>query len=539
MSGRREKQGWDPRSSSKTGNEAYDAVLQNEAAGYYSPCQPLARLRCLRLIRYRATSTVLLLSLSLFIFSVRETRGQCAGNVSSPGAAADCAARETPREGPIALDPTHSYGLAELIEIAEHHNPSTRIIWERAKQRAGELGLARSTYYPELEGLAVFGDQRLVSPFPEPLAPRGYIMVEEPIVQPEVTLQYLIFDFGKRGASLDSARAGKLAAGADFIQQNQALAFRVASSYYRLITAQERLQSTQETLRTAQTTQDAAESRLNNGLATLPDVLNARAETSQALFDVESADGDAKIARVALTEAVGAEPSPNIVIDGQNGAPLPEALTMSIDALIDRAMADRPDLMAQASRIRAAKDEVRAARSAYKPQISLSGSVAQTSVWPTADFGQLGPASQPTWSAGVSVQWRIFDGGARKNELLIAESKRREAEDELTAIHDEATREVWTAYVAFRTAVRKHEAAVALLKSANESYSASLDAYQYGVKNLIDVVTAEKQLALARLSGVSARSELLVEAVNLEFATGNLLRNQPRATKLQSEDGNK
>jgi outer membrane protein TolC len=80
---------------------------------------------------------------------------------------------------------------------------------------------------------------------------------------------------------------------------------------------------------------------------------------------------------------------------------------------------------------------------------------------------------------------------------------------------------------------------MALLKSANESYSASLDAYKYGVKNLIDVVTAEKQLALARLSGVSARSELFVEAVNLEFATGNLLRNQPPATKLQSQDGNK
>jgi outer membrane protein len=125
---------------------------------------------------------------------------------------------------------------------------------------------------------------------------------------------------------------------------------------------------------------------------------NARAETSQALFDLESAVGDEKIARVTLTEAVGAEPSPNIVIDGQNGAPLPEALTMSIDALIDRAMADRPDLMAQASRIRAAKDEVRAAKAEYKPQILLSGSAAQTSVWPTADSAQLGSASQPTWS---------------------------------------------------------------------------------------------------------------------------------------------
>jgi len=527
------------RSSRKTWTVAYDAVLQNEAAGYDSTCEPLARPRRLRLIRYGATSNVLLLLLSLFIFSVRETRGQCAGNVSSPGAVADCAARETPREGPIVLDPARSYTLAELIEIAEHHNPSTRTVWERAKQRAHELGLAKSAYYPQLESLAVFGDQRLVNPFPKPIAPRGYIMVEVPIVQPEVTLQYLIFDFGKREGTVDSARAEKLAAGADFIQLNQALAFRVASSYYLLITAQERLQAAQDILRTAQTTQDAAEWRLNNGLATLPDVLNARAETSQALFDVESADGDEKIARVTLTEAVGAEPSPNVMIDGQNGAPLPEALTMSIDALIDRAMADRPDLMAQASRIRAAKDEVRAARAAYKPQIALSGSVAQTSAWPTADFGQLGPASQPTWSAGVSVQWKIFDGGARKNDLLIAESKRREAEDELTAKHDQATREVWTAYIAFRTALRKHEAAVALLKSANESYSASLDAYKYGVKNLIDVVTAEKQLALARLSGVSARSELFVEAVNLEFATGNLLRNQPPATKLQSQDGNK
>jgi outer membrane protein len=486
------------------------------------------------LIKCGAPLKVFLLSLSLFIFSVKESVGQCAGTVSSPRVAADCVARETPHEGRVILDPAHPYTLAALIELAEHHNPGTRVIWERAKQRARELGLAKSSYYPELEGLAVSGDQRFINPFPKPLAPRGYTVVEAPFVEPEVTLQYLIFDFGKRGATVDSARAQELAAGADFIQTNQALAFRVASAYYLLLTAQERLQATRETLRTAQTTQDAAESRLTNGLATVPDVLNARAETSQAVFDMESADGDEKIARVTLTEAVGAEPSPNITIDGENSAPLPDALTISIEALIDRAMTDRPDLMAQTLRIRAAEGGVRAARAEYKPQILLSGSIAQTSLWPTADYGQFGPASLPTWTVTLGIQWRIFDGGARKNELLIAQSKQREAEDQFTAKHDQATREVWTAYIAFRTALRKHEAAVALLKSANESYSASLDAYKYGVKNLIDVVTAEKQLALARLSSVSARSELFLEAVNLEFATGNLLRNQPPATRLET-----
>ena len=489
------------------------------------------------LVKYPPRSNVLFLLL-LFIFCAREVSGQCAGMVSSPRTAADCAARETAHEGTVILERSHPYTLAELIDLAEHHNPSTRVIWERAKQKASELGLAKSSYYPQLEGLAIFGDERIITPYPTTIAPRGYVMVEVPIAEPEVTLQYLIFDFGKRGATLDSARAEKLAAGADVIQVNQDLALRVSSAYYLLLTAQESLQAARDTLRTAQTTRDAAEYRLKNGLATLPDVLNARAETAQALFDVESADGNEKIARVTLTEAVGADPSPNIVIDGENSAPLPEELTMSIEALIDRAVSDRPDLMAQTLEIRSADANTRAAKAEYKPQILLSGSLAQTSIWPTTDFGQLGPASEPTWSAGITVQWKIFDGGARKNDLLIAESKRREAADQLTAMRDRATREVWTAYIGFRTAWRKHEAAVALLKSANESYSASLDAYKYGVKNLVDVVTAEKQLAQARLSSVSARSELFLDAVNLEFATGNLLRNQPSATKPQSQDGN-
>jgi outer membrane protein len=494
------------------------------------------RLKGFRMIGYNPSLNVLFFSV-LLAFSATRALGQCAGKVSSPAAVADCAAREIPREGQAILDPIHPYTLAELIDVAERHNPTTRTIWERAKQKARELGLAKAAYYPELEGLAVFGDRRLINPFPKPLAPRGYVMVEVPIVEPEVALQYLIFDFGKREATVDSAKQEKLVAGADVIQVNQALAFHVASAYYQLVTAQERLQAAQDTLRTAQTTQDAAENRLNNGLATLPDVLNARAETSQAVFDEESADGDEKIARVTVTEAVGADPSPDIVIDTQRSAPLPDSLTMSIEGLIDRAMKNRPELMAQTLRIRSTEARIRAAKAEYKPQIVLSGSVAQTSVWPSADYGQLGPASEPTWSAELGVHWRIFDGGVRKNELLIAESKRREAKDELTTINDETTREVWTAYIAFRTALRKHDAAVALLKSANESYSASLDAYKYGVKNLVDVVTAENQLARARLSSVSARSELFLEAVNLEFATGNLLRNQPPATKLQSQDG--
>jgi outer membrane protein TolC len=209
---------------------------------------------------------------------------------------------------------------------------------------------------------------------------------------------------------------------------------------------------------------------------------------------------------------------------------LPSELAASIESLIDRAIADRPDLAAQAAEIRAADDAIRAARSEYWPRVVLQGVAAQTSIWPTADYGQLGNASQATWAAALSIEWKIFDGGERKNEVAQAESKKREAQEELREKRDQATREVWTAYIGFRTALRKEQAAVDLLNSASASYGASLDAYKYGVKNLIDVVTAEKQLAQARLSSVSARSQLFLEAVSLEFVTGNLLRSGPRAT---------
>jgi outer membrane protein len=460
-------------------------------------------------------------------------RAQCAGIATTPASAADCAKHAFPQDREAVLNPAYPYSLAELIDIAELNNPRTHIVWERARQAAERLGIARSAYFPVLSGLAAIADSRVIEPFPEPLATRGYVMVEVPAVVPEITLDYLLFDFGKREAKVDAAAALKLAAGANFIRANQEVAFRVATTYYKLLTAQERLTAAQETLKTAQTTQDAAEAQLNNGRSTLPDVLNARAETSQAVFDLESADGDEKIARVALTEAIGAEPSPNIMIESQEKTPLPQTLTMSVDALIDRAIADRPDLMAQASEIRAAEQEVKAAKSEYLPSFGLTANGAQTSLWPTTDSGKLGQASEPTWAVQLGVEWRLFDGGARKNSLAIAQSKGREARDEMREKKDEATREVWTAYIGFRTAMRKQQAAQSLLESANSSYSASLDAYKYGVKNLIDVVTAEKQLAQARLSGVAARSELLLQAVDLEFVTGNLLRKQPPATQIQ------
>src|ERR1700688_1728902 len=173
----------------------------------------------------------ILLGVLLGLMLAGSCRAQCSSIASTPQAAADCAARATAQSKIASLDTSQPYSLAELVDIGEHNNPRARIAWERAKQKAESLGIAKSEYFPVLAGIAAFGDSRSVNPFPAALVPKGYTMVEVPFVQPEVTLDYLLFDFGKRGAKVDAATAQKLAAGANFIQTNQDVAFQVATAY--------------------------------------------------------------------------------------------------------------------------------------------------------------------------------------------------------------------------------------------------------------------------------------------------------------------
>ena len=455
---------------------------------------------------------------------------QCQGQLSSPEVAADCTARTQAPTTKPEIDPTKAYSLEELIDIAESNNPRTRIAWESAKQAAERLGIARSDYYPHLAALALAGDEHIIEPWPKPLgAPNGYFLLDASTVEEGVELRYNIYDFGRRGGKVEASKAIRLATAAVFQRTNQDVAFRVVTDYYNLITALERLEASHQIVKTAQTTQEAAEAQLANGRATLPDVLNTRAVSAQASYDLQASIGAVDTARVVLRETLGAEPSDAILVQ-QPTAPLPDEVTQSTASLVDTAMGQRPDLRVLSEMIRAANAEVKIAKAEYRPTIIFGAFAGQQSLWPSTSLpgpNQLGSATESVWNVGVTVRWTIFDGGLRRHEVRMADSARREAQDEKREKEDAIGREVWNAFVQFRTAVRQHEAAETLLTSASTSYDASLDAYRYGVKNVVDLVTTENQLAQARLAVVQARSAVRINATNLDYATGNLLRPEP------------
>jgi TolC family type I secretion outer membrane protein len=467
----------------------------------------------------------------LLLAGASHVRAQCQGKLSSVDAAADCTARNNAPISKADIDPKKPYSLEELIDIAESNNPQTRIAWESAKQAAERLGMARSEYYPQLAALALAGDQREITPWPKPLgAPNGYFLLDASTLESGVELKYDVYDFGRRAGRVEASKALRLGTAAVFQRVNQDVAFRVVTGYFNLITAQERLEASHQIVKTAQTTQDAAEAQLANGRATLPDVLNARAAAAQARYDLEASIGGVDTARVVLRETIGVEPSDAILVEQPTGLPLPAEVAESTASLVDKAMQQRPDLRAISERLRAANAQLKIAKAEYLPTISFGASAGQQALWPSTNLpgpNQLGHANEAVWGVGVSAQWTIFDGGRRRDEVRMADSQRREAQHEIREKEDAIGREVWTAYVQFRTAVRQHEAAETLLTSANTSYDASLDAYKYGVKNLVDLVTAENQLAQARLAVVQSRSSVRINASNLDYTTGNLLRQQP------------
>src|SRR6202043_718195 len=99
--------------------------------------------------------------------------------------------------------------------------------------------------------------------------------------------------------------------------------------------------------------------------------------------------------------------------------------------------------------------------------------------------------------------------------------------EEQRATEDAVTREVWEAYVDYKTAMEQNRSSQSFLSSAQLSYDSSLDAYKYGVRSLVDVVESERQLAQARVAVVRSHAQLMQSAAALSYATGALLQGNP------------
>jgi outer membrane protein len=418
------------------------------------------------------------------------------------------------------------YELAELIDLAERINPETKFAWERAKQAASAVGLAQSQYYPFLALQATANYAREPVPLPISATQGGFMDVEAQEASPVVTLEWVLLDFGRRKAEVGASKYQLLAANLGFNARHQEIVFKVQSAFYELSKARGRIDVAQSSLDSAVKVQEAAEERFKLGLATAPEVSQARQQAAQAAFDLESVQVDERDAQVSLAESIGITPTTPFHVEDFSRMPIPANLEDSVERVIDRSLEQRPDLLAKVAALREKEVDVRRARTAYYPTLSFQGTAG--GAFDRAHMnveGQQLPwtgTQQPTWGIGLALTWPLFDGGARKRKLEIAKSEREAAKHDLDDSRDKAISQVWRYYSDAKLAIRRLEVAVALVEASEKSYQQTFEAYQNGLSSLVDVLAARRELSQARYAQLDTRATVLQSTAALAFASGDL-----------------
>src|SRR6266571_6367449 len=437
----------------------------------------------------------------------------------------------------VSINPRKIYGLAELIDIAERNNPETRVAWERARQAAAAVGLSESAYYPFLVASAAAGYDRAFIPFPtltvNPTHPSlsnvritggGSLVTEARVYRGELNAKWLLLDFGERSAVVAAAREQFMIANVGFNGTHQKIVFQVTDRFYQLGTAHQKVLVSQSALEAAQTVEQAVQARVDNGLATKPGLLQAQQQSAQTAFDVEATTGAESDARVALVEIIGLLPTVPLKVADLGQRSTSEQANGSVDELIERALWQRPDLVAKLANVRAKQDGIKKVRAEYYPKVAIDAHVTETELDVSIAHSPYFGDHRPTYGVFLTASVPIFDGFARRHKMEMAEAELHGAENELAGGRDSAVREVWKAYTDFKTALRKQDSAAKLVTASQNAFDAVLESYKNGLSTYPEIVGAQRNLASARSVSHDTQSAIFTTATALALSTGDLAR---------------
>ncbi|MBV8378219.1 MAG: TolC family protein [Verrucomicrobia bacterium] len=450
------------------------------------------------------------------------------------------------QKGKELVDPRKEYTLPDLIDLAQQLNPATRAAWQNAKQALALVGVSKSAYYPFLSLAAAAGYTRFFVPFPnlvvnqaalkKALASGGSVQSAislteanplhyDVLYQSELTMKWLLFDFGQREATVNAARENLLMANVAFNATHQRLVLEVSQSFYAYNLTRESVKVAESASQTANTVHSAVEARVTTGLATQPELLQAQQQLAQSQFDLEKARGSERDAFVDLMEAIGLSPAIQIRITEDFTGSVHFDLQTPLATFVTHALSQRPDLIASLAKVRAAEDKIKGVKASYFPKITALAGVGYGGE--RISFGSsLGSntfdSSAPTFGASLAFDLPLFDGFLRDRSLQAARAELQAASEQLEQDRDDAVRQVWKSYTDLRTALRREAAATALLNSSQGAYDAVLASFKQGLSTYTDVVTNETKLTSARNAAFETRSAIYQAATSLAYAMGEL-----------------
>ena len=400
--------------------------------------------------------------------------------------------------------------LRQLVELALTNNPNLRVAVLNIEQTRALYRVQRNALIPTVSVNANGSRQRIPYGFG---GKGGGFTYDEYSVNLGVA-SYELDLFGRVRSLKKQALETYFATEEARKSAQIALVAQVGAAYLTEREAGEQLTVARQTLKAAQQAYELTQRSYESGVLSQLDV-NAAATQAQAAR-----------ATVAAYEQQLAQARDNLVL--LVGRPLPEELPapQAFDPQICLAdipaglpsdlLQRRPDILAAEHQLKAANANIGAARAAFFPTVTLTGSAGTAS---TGLEGLFAPGSQ-AWGFSPQIVWPIFASGTAWNELkAIKASERIQAANYQSAIQT-AFREVADALAARATVQTQLAANQAVVKASQQTYQLTEASFRNGIDSALDVATAQQNLDNAKQNLVQSQYSRLFSLINLYQALG-------------------
>ncbi len=303
----------------------------------------------------------------------------------------------------------------------------------------------------------------------------------------------------------------------------------VAASFVQLAADRATLAVDRQTLAAGRQSLDLTAARLNAGVASGLDVSQARTIVEQAASDVARMIAQVRQDRDALDLLVGAPVADALLpVDPATPIAAPDRLPAGLPSAV---LLRRPDVVQAEDQLRGANANIGAARAAFFPTISLTGSGGFASTALSGLFA--GPAA--AWSFTPAITQPLFDAGFNRGNLALAKAQRDAAVATYEKAIQSAFRDVADALAVRATIEAQVGAQTALVAASADALRLAQARYASGADTFLNVLIAERTLYAARQTLIATQAARNLNLASLYAAFGGGLELGALATNAAGE----
>ncbi|MBD9676063.1 efflux transporter outer membrane subunit [Pseudomonas sp. PDM18] len=400
--------------------------------------------------------------------------------------------------------------LRELVNVALDNNRSLRQTLLDIEQARAQYRIQRADRVPGLSGAANGNRQRL----PADLSNSGSSAVSSSYQVGLALPEYELDLFGRVKSLTDAALEQYLSTEEAARSARIALIAEVSQAYLTYDGAQRRHLLTEQTLASREDSLGLISQRRTAGAATALDYQEALGLVEQSRAELESNARQKQQALNALVLLLGTadaakripqvpQDKPMLIQDIAPGTP---------SELIER----RPDILAAEHVLKARNADIGAARAAFFPRISLTGSFGTSS----AEMSGLFDGGSRSWSFVPTLSLPIFDAGRNSANLDLAKVRKDSAVAAYEGTIQTAFREVADALAATDTLRREEAARRALANTTNETLKLAKARYEGGVDSHLRYLDAQRSNFVNESAYIETSTQRQIALVDLFRALG-------------------